>query len=83
MPAPSANHTAVVIRLSQAQVLARRARWRRWAARARAGVAVASVFYDATTVDTLTRLGYLDDDSPVTSEDVGVAIGELIKSIQR
>jgi hypothetical protein len=64
-------------------VLARRERWRRWNQRSRQGIAVALVPYTADIVDTLVHLGYLPDDGPVTSEDVGVAIAQLIRSIQR
>jgi hypothetical protein len=80
MPAASVVQLPAASR--HARVSARRERWRRWAARSRAGVAIAPVPYTAATVDTLTHLGYLDNNSPATSEAVGAAIAELIKLIR-
>jgi len=63
------------------QILARRARWRRWRARSRAGIAVASVPYDANVVTVLVQLRYLPDHTVSSPAAVGAAIGAAMKSL--
>ena len=76
MPAAAAR------RLTQAQIEARRARWRRFSGRAKAGIAIAPTPYTADTVDTLFRLHYLQNEYP-TPQQVGAAIAAAIATLER
>ena len=72
---------SAVRRLTKAQIEDRRARWRRWSTRAKAGVAIAPTPYTADTVDILFRLGYLTSEYP-TSQQVDAAIAAALATLK-
>ena len=80
---PNSQRLPTAIAARRQQIVARRARWRRWRAGSLAGVAIAPTPYDAAIVEVLVALRSLPDAPVYSAAAVGAAINAALKSIRK